>query len=105
MSSKEQILVKATDLFMRYGIKSLTMDDIAREFGISKKTLYTYVSNKNDLVHQSMQWHIEREVCDFQVITKNANNAVEEMIMIINNHMFNTIRCRLHTLSSTLIQT
>ncbi len=70
---------------MKYGIKSLTMDDIARELGMSKKTLYAHVENKNDLVYQSMQWHIEREECDFKEIANKASNAVEEMMNIITN--------------------
>lgn len=70
---------------MKYGIKSLTMDDIAREFGMSKKTLYAVVENKNDLVYKSMQYHIEREESDFKKITKSATNALEEMVMIIEN--------------------
>ena len=85
MSNQDYILTKSTELFMKYGIKSLTIDDIAREFGMSKKTLYAHVENKSDLVYKSMQWHIEREECDFKEIVQNAGNAVEEMMMIVNN--------------------
>lgn len=46
------ILDKVKTMFMRYGIKSVTMDDVARELGISKKTLYQHVSNKDDLVEK-----------------------------------------------------
>jgi AcrR family transcriptional regulator len=41
---------KIGQLFKKYGIKSITMDDIARELGMSKKTLYQLVSEKNELV-------------------------------------------------------
>ena len=44
------IIDKAKDLFARYGIKSINMDEIAREVGITKKTLYQYIKNKDDLV-------------------------------------------------------
>lgn len=47
---KEKILNKAIDLYLTLGTKSVTMDDIARELGISKKTIYSYFSNKEKLV-------------------------------------------------------
>jgi len=46
----KNILVKVHELYMKYGIKSVTMDDVARELSISKKTLYQYVTDKDDLV-------------------------------------------------------
>ena len=49
-AKEEQLLFAATELFMRLGVKSLTMDDISKHLGISKKTLYQYVSDKKDLV-------------------------------------------------------
>jgi AcrR family transcriptional regulator len=55
----------AEALFLRYGFKSITMDDIARELGISKKTLYQYFADKNDLVNQVVDAHLsnERDMC------------------------------------------
>ncbi|WP_445386182.1 TetR/AcrR family transcriptional regulator [Robiginitalea sp. IMCC44478] len=47
---KDQILDKATEMFLSLGFKSVTMDDLAHEMGISKKTIYTHFSNKTDLV-------------------------------------------------------
>jgi AcrR family transcriptional regulator len=47
-----QILKASGVLFLKYGIRSISMDDIAREMGISKKTLYQYVENKNDLIEK-----------------------------------------------------
>ena len=43
---KKNIILKATELFMKLGFKSVTMDDIAKEMGISKKTIYTHFNNK-----------------------------------------------------------
>jgi len=42
----KQIIEKVQALYFKYGIKSVTMDDVARELGMSKKTLYQYVSDK-----------------------------------------------------------
>jgi len=50
---KEKILEKATDMFLNYGFKSVTMDDIANEIGISKKTIYSHFENKTHLVEES----------------------------------------------------
>ena len=50
---REKILEKATDMFLNYGFKSVTMDDLANELGISKKTIYTHFRNKTKLVEVS----------------------------------------------------
>lgn len=55
-SELNAILEKVKTMFMRYGIKSVTMDDVARELGMSKKTLYQYVSNKEDLVEKVLMY-------------------------------------------------
>jgi len=49
---KEQILNKATELYLNLGFKSVTMDDLAQEMGISKKTIYTHFANKTKLVEE-----------------------------------------------------
>lgn len=67
---------------MRYGIKSVTMDDIAREMGISKKTLYQYVPNKADLIEQIFQAHITEEKCMTEEIRSTSSDALEEMLRI-----------------------
>lgn len=50
MGPKERILVKSHELFNRYGIRSVSMDDIAAQLGMSKKTVYQYFSDKEELV-------------------------------------------------------
>ncbi len=47
---REEILVKAAELFLNLGFKSVTMDDLVNEMGISKKTIYSHFQNKNQLV-------------------------------------------------------
>lgn len=49
---KDNILHKATDLFLNLGFKSVTMDDLAHELGISKKTIYSHFDNKTQLVEE-----------------------------------------------------
>ena len=69
-------------LFMRYGIKSVTMDDIARELGISKKTLYQFVDNKQDLIEQIFEKHIGEELLIIQQIKEEAKDSIDEMLKI-----------------------
>ena len=51
---EETILNKASELFLAQGFKSVTMDDIANELGISKKTIYQYYTSKPDLVEKTI---------------------------------------------------
>jgi AcrR family transcriptional regulator len=78
--TKEKILCSATQLFFRIGIKSITMDDVARDMGISKKTLYIYVDNKKDLLRQVIELHSEKEIEASELIHKKAENAVDEVL-------------------------
>lgn len=82
MDVKQQIIQHSMDLFMRYGIKSVTMDDIARNLGISKKTLYQYVSNKNDLITQIFQQKIELEKQIMAQIREKSADAIDEILKI-----------------------
>ncbi|HMR42705.1 MAG TPA: TetR/AcrR family transcriptional regulator [Saprospiraceae bacterium] len=79
---KQQILVQAESLFLRYGIKSVTMDDLARELGVSKKTLYQYIENKADLISQIILNHVEEETDCINSICDQTLNAVEQMLVI-----------------------
>lgn len=76
------ILEKVRHLFLRYGIKSVTMDDIARELGISKKTLYQYVSDKTQLVEKIVELELESRECHLQEISDNRYNAIEELLEV-----------------------
>ena len=52
---KDKIIKKATDMFLKLGFKSVTMDDIACEMCISKKTIYKYFSNKETLIEEGTE--------------------------------------------------
>ena len=65
---------------MRYGIRSVTMDEIARQLGISKKTLYQVVENKADLIQQVMYQRTTEDLETFTQIKANSENAIEEML-------------------------
>jgi AcrR family transcriptional regulator len=77
-----ELLIAVTELFMKYGIKSLTMDDISRHLGISKKTLYQHVSDKKDLVKKALEFAIENDQCMLGDIASNEENAIDELLAI-----------------------
>jgi len=79
---EKELFEKVTHLFMQYGIKSMTMDEVARQLGISKKTLYQFVDNKKDLVKRMMELHIECEQCSMKANFEDCNNAIDEMMMM-----------------------
>lgn len=64
---------------MRYGIRSVTMDDVSRELGISKKTLYQHFDNKDNLVEAVISTHVEREQKCMSTISEAAQNALDEI--------------------------
>jgi len=74
------LIGKAMDLFLRFGVKSLTMDDISRKLGISKKTLYQVVSDKKELVKRGMSQCLEEDQNMITEITTTSDNAIEELI-------------------------
>lgn len=84
MEEKELKIVQgALEVFMKYGIKSVNMDDIARSLGMSKKTLYQYVSDKNDLVSRAVAFQCESEDKAIACICERKLNAIEEMFEIM----------------------
>ncbi len=82
---KNEIIQKATDLYKKYGLKSVTMDDVARECMISKKTLYKYVNDKVDLITQAFRNEFEIQTKRFAAISEKKLNAVEEVFEIRKN--------------------
>lgn len=79
---EKEILLKVSQLFTRYGIKSMTMDDISRQLGISKKTLYQYVDNKKDLVKKVITAHIEDEQCNIEEVFGEDDNAIDQIMKV-----------------------
>ncbi len=83
MTPKDRIQAKASELFLRYGIRSVSMDDIAAHLGISKKTLYAHFDDKDTLVEAVLNDEIKKGKRDCSDCLKNSRNAVEEILMVI----------------------
>lgn len=81
---QEQIIEKATEMYLTLGFKSVTMDDIANEMGISKKTIYQHFANKNDLVEVVTMQMFDTISCGIDEIIHPEKNAVEELFEIKN---------------------
>jgi len=82
MTVKQQILEKAEGLFLRLGIRSVTMEELSRELGISKKTLYQFVDNKADLINQIILNSTENEKRCIAQFREKSKDAIEEMLAI-----------------------
>ena len=81
---------RSREIFMKYGIRSVSMDDISRELGMSKKTLYQHFLNKSDLVKQVLLFNQEDFERKISNILNENHNAVDDLLyisLIINSHM------------------
>ncbi len=91
MENRERILAKAEELFMRYGIRSITMDDIARELAISKKTIYQYFQDKDALVEKVADRHFQQDEQQICKISEHTENAIDEVILM-SQHLKNRLK-------------
>jgi len=84
LESEDRILLGAGDLFSRFGIKNVTMDEIAKQMGISKKTIYQHYQDKNKLVIAVVKGMIinhDTQCCEFE---KKSENAIDEILLVMN---------------------
>jgi len=79
---REKILKKAIDLFINFGFKSVTMDDIASEMHISKKTIYSHFNNKTKLVEAATFCVFETISNEINCICELQKNPIEELYEI-----------------------
>ncbi len=76
---KERIQQKARELFMRYGFRSVTMDEIASQLGVSKKTLYQFFEDKDTLVDAVMQAEMLYMQTECNKQNMESENAIDEL--------------------------
>ena len=77
----QNILAKVSALYHRYGIKSVTMDDVAHELRISKKTVYQYIADKTELVRLVVDY-VQKSSLDCKKLKLEGKNAIEELIEV-----------------------
>ncbi|MES3017647.1 MAG: TetR/AcrR family transcriptional regulator [Bacteroidota bacterium] len=85
MEVKEYIISESDNLFCQHGFKSVTMDDLAKHLGMSKKTIYTHFSDKNEIVNMVIENKLHGQKCLIQEGTESAQNAVHEMFFAVTN--------------------
>ncbi len=85
MEVKDRILQGAEELFFKYGIRSITMDDIAKHLGMSKKTIYQIFADKNEVVETLMEQSLKQDECEFKQIHSESKNVVEEVMQMMKH--------------------
>jgi len=80
MSQTERIILGGEELFLKAGIKSVTMDDIAKHLGMSKKTIYQFFKDKNELVIALVQKKLKEDEDQMGDIVSKSGNVIEGMI-------------------------
>jgi TetR/AcrR family transcriptional regulator, cholesterol catabolism regulator len=82
--TSERLKQKAHQLFMQFGLRSVSMDDIAKELGISKKTIYQFYEDKDALVDDVMASVFENDMFVCERDRKVSENAVHEIFLAID---------------------
>lgn len=85
--NRQSLISSAKDLFLKYGIKSVSMDDIASILGKSKKTIYNLVLNKSKLVEAVVKQYVKEEKLAIDKINQMSQSAIEEMILIVRQSL------------------
>ncbi len=92
MDVKERILSKASDLFTRYGIRSITMDEIAAQLGISKKTIYQFFTDKDEMVSAVIEREIAGSEIECMQFRDQSENAVHQVFLAME-HLDEMLTC------------
>ena len=80
MDKRQEIAERACKLYNEYGIRSVTMDDVVRELGISKKTLYQYFNDKSELIRAALDCESQRRFQEHKAAVDKSSNAIDQML-------------------------
>ena len=83
MDQKERIIEQAMHMFVSQGIKSVRMDDIAQQLGVSKRTLYELFGDKEGLLYLAMDRYFEKKRIERAAVCAHARNVLEAMFMVL----------------------
>ena len=84
MEPQERIVNKAHELFMRYGIRSISMDEVANHLGMSKKTIYQFYTDKEALVEDVIDIEINSNQAECISHKEKSENAIHEVFMAVD---------------------
>jgi TetR/AcrR family transcriptional regulator, cholesterol catabolism regulator len=85
MLPKERIQAKTHELFMKYGIRSVSMDDIAEQLGMSKKTLYQFFADKDELVDAVLADEVKMGQENCTGCERASRDAVDEIFLTMDH--------------------
>ncbi len=76
------ILQRAEEAFLQYGLRAITMSELAARMGMSKKTLYRYFETKEDLVYAAVRNFLECEHASLEKMSEESRDAIQEMFLV-----------------------
>jgi len=85
ISTEARILDGALELFYKHGIKSITMDDVAKHLGMSKKTIYRFFRDKEEIVMKCCDRDLNDRDCVFREITGTSTDAIGELMEMMKH--------------------
>ncbi len=83
MTQKQKIVAHVSNMIMSLGVKSVRMDDVATEMGMSKRTLYEMFGDKEELLYQSIVYSIEQRQKNLTEKTKCCDNMLEVILISV----------------------
>jgi AcrR family transcriptional regulator len=87
MEVRDKIISGALKMFTRYGIRSITMDSIAEELGISKRTIYEKFKDKDELLKKCFETAIKTQKTSTEEILKSSENVIEALLKIVKHNV------------------
>lgn len=81
-AAKERILLTSMEMFKKFGIKSVTMEDIAKKLGISKKTIYAFFKDKDELIENAAKRQLEIDKAALEQIARESSSIIMHLIKI-----------------------
>lgn len=95
---REDIVAAAARMFVEQGIKAVRMDDIARQIGVSKRTLYEQFEDKEELIYQSVSYFAAEQDRTYAELAAGAQNVLDAMLRVFSEMMnFTEINHRMQT--------
>lgn len=82
MKEEHDILDRVLSLFKRYGFRRVTMDDIANELGVSKKTIYHDFRDKDDLISRVIDFDLDQSRSILEGVYQSSSKALDELFMV-----------------------
>ena len=101
MTQRERVIEHVSNVIVTLGIKSVRMDDVANELGMSKRTLYEMFGDKEELLYEGIVRYMDNRYEELSMRAKQFNNMLEILLesvrSLCNNGMSGDVECRLTT--------